>query len=201
MKEWLKTLIGILCILTILLNLIPDGKFTKYVRFYAGLLFFLTVVSPVLKLFAGEGELERLVQLEFLKEEYDDLETAIEGMDELKNDQIRAACQQEFRRQIKEVAAAYGIANAEVVVSFDPVDQYTPVAVEICLNEETTSEKEAEHGAMVGRTAKSEDTAAADEMTEEKLWEAAGKIRQEISSVYGVESSRILITTQEGERM
>lgn len=124
MTDWLKTIIGSLCILTILLHLIPQGKFAKYVRFYAGLLFFLMISGPVLRLFAGEGELERLLRLEFLKEEYYDMETAVDGMSELKNDQIREAYQKEIRRQIGEIAGAYGVSVSDVQLVFDGEDSY-----------------------------------------------------------------------------
>ena len=114
MAEWLKSLAGGLCILTVLLHLIPDGKFTKYVKFYAGLLFFLIAARPVIRFFAGDGELERLLRLEFVKEEHYDLQNAVEGMSELKNSQISAALKQEIVRQITEISAAYSLTAYDV---------------------------------------------------------------------------------------
>ena len=70
MMQWLKSVSSCLCILTIVLHLVPEGKFAKYVHFYAGLLFFLMTSEPVVELFVGDGELERLIKLEFLKEDY-----------------------------------------------------------------------------------------------------------------------------------
>lgn len=124
MTQWLKTLTASLCILTILLHLIPEGKFGKYVKFYAGLLFFLVAAGPILKLFAGEGELERLLRLEFVKEEYYDLSTSAEGMAELKNDEIMAAYRKELIRQVEEIAAAYGVEASEVELVFDGSEEY-----------------------------------------------------------------------------
>ena len=65
MREWLKLLLYSICIITLLLHLLPDGKFVKYVRFYAGLLFFLIALEPLLGLFLGNGELTKLLQLRF----------------------------------------------------------------------------------------------------------------------------------------
>lgn len=124
MAGWLKTMIGSLCVMTILLHLIPQGKFSKYVQFYAGLLFFLMVSGPILRLFAGEGELERLLQLEFLKEEYYDLETAVDGMAELKNDRIHEAYQKEILRQVSEIARAYGVEASNIRLVFNQEDGY-----------------------------------------------------------------------------
>ena len=124
MAEWLKSLAGGLCILTVLLHLIPDGKFTKYVKFYAGLLFFLIAARPVIRFFAGDGELERLLRLEFVKEEHYDLQNAVEGMSELKNSQISAALKQEIVRQITEISAAYSLTAYDITLMFDEKDEY-----------------------------------------------------------------------------
>lgn len=177
---WLKTLVGAVCILTILLHLIPEGKFAKYVRFYAGLLFFLMAVSPLLDFLTGEGELERLLQLEFLKEDYYNLETAVEGMGELKNDAILAAYQIEIRRQIQTVAEAYGANAGAVEVAFDPADEYQIRAVSIELMNDTEA-GEADAG--------------------KELSAAAGQIREELASVYGLMPGRISITGLGGRRL
>ncbi len=180
MIAWLKTLVGAVCILTILLHLIPEGKFAKYVRFYAGLLFFLMAVSPLLDFLTGEGELERLLQLEFLKEDYYNLETAVEGMGELKNDAILAAYQIEIRRQIQTVAEAYGANAGAVEVAFDPADEYQIRAVSIELMNDTEA-GEADAG--------------------KELSAAAGQIREELASVYGLMPGRISITGLGGRRL
>ncbi|MCC8101298.1 MAG: stage III sporulation protein AF [Clostridiales bacterium] len=115
----MKTLVGSMCILTIFMHLVPDGRFAKYVRFYAGLVFFLLAVNPILE-FLGDGDqLEQLLELEFLKEEYYDLETAAEGLSDLKNEQILTVYQEELKRQVSEIAAAYGLTVASTELFFD----------------------------------------------------------------------------------
>ncbi len=135
MSGWLKTLTGSLCVLTILLHLVPAGKFASYVRFYAGLLFFLVAVSPLLDFFFGEGELTRLLKLEFLKEEYYDVQTSIEGMEDLKNDRILEAYRTEIKRQIREIASACGLPAASVELSWSGEDEYALESVRITAGE------------------------------------------------------------------
>lgn len=118
MLKWMKTLAASACILTILLHLVPENRFAKYVRFYAGLLFFLIASGPLLKILGSEDELERLLQLEFLKEEYEELESAAEGLSELKNEQIQEAFRDEIKRQISEIALAYGLTVLAVQLEF-----------------------------------------------------------------------------------
>lgn len=131
MVQWLKTVTGSLCVLTILLHLLPEGKFASYVRFYGGLLFFLVAVSPLLGFFFGEGELERLLKLEFLKEQYYDAETSVEGMADLKNEQILAAFRKEMERQASEIASAYGVGVREATITYSPGDEYEPEEITI----------------------------------------------------------------------
>ena len=124
MAHWLKSLAGGLCIMTVLLQLIPDGKFSKYVRFYAGLLFFLMAAHPAIRLLAGDGELERLLQLEFVKEEHYDMETAVKGMEDLKNEQVIQAYRKEVECQIYGITRAYQAEPQNVSVQFDSDNIY-----------------------------------------------------------------------------
>lgn len=143
MAAWAKTLMVSICIITILMHLVPNGKFGKYVKFYGGLLFFLLAVQPLLSLLGREGELERLLQLEFLKEEYYDLETAMNGMEELKNDAVRTYYQQEILRQIKTIVQAYGMEALSVTATFSE-DGYTMESVIL-----ETGEPESQRAAAV----------------------------------------------------
>ena len=103
MQNWIKTLVVGSCLLTMLLHMIPNGKFVKYVRFYAGLIFVLLAMQPVIQLFSG-GTLEELLQFALLREDSAELATAVESMRELKDSQIMAACQKELVSQLEDEA-------------------------------------------------------------------------------------------------
>ncbi len=185
MSQWLKSLTGCLCVLTVLMHLVPKGKFSRYVRFYGGLLFFLVAAGPLWKLLAGEGELERLLQLEFLKDDYYDLEASVAGMEELKNDQIKEAYRSELARQIREIALAHGIEAKDVQLSFGE-DGYriTGVSMEAAAAvQETLSVPGAEQ----------EDTGA----ERADLAAAVASVRSEIAGVYTLDLNRIQIRTGE----
>lgn len=125
--------------MTVLLQLIPDGKFSKYVRFYAGLLFFLMAAHPAIRLLAGDGELERLLQLEFVKEEHYDMETAVKGMEDLKNEQVIQAYRKEVERQIYGITRAYQAEPQNVSVQFDSdnIYQIEQIAMTVISSENT----------------------------------------------------------------
>ena len=113
MQNWIKTLVVGSCLLTMLLHMIPNGKFVKYVRFYAGLIFVLLAMQPVIQLFSG-GTLEELLQFALLREDSAELATAVESMRELKDSQIMAACQKELVSQLEDLSCACGACDGPV---------------------------------------------------------------------------------------
>ena len=133
MKEWLGRIAGILCVMTMILQLIPEGSFTKYVRFYISLLYLLVAAGPLLRFFSQEDVLERFLKLELLKEEHYDLETSVEGLQELKNESFRTVWKNEIIRQIGEIADAYGgsMEAAEVRLGDDDTLQEVNITINI----------------------------------------------------------------------
>ncbi len=193
MTQWLKTLAGCLCVLTVLMHLIPKGKFSGYVRFYGGLLFFLVAAGPIWKLMAGEGELERLLQLEFLRNDYYDLESSVTGMAELKNDQIREAYRGEIVRQICEIASAYGIKAEDVQVTFGE-DGYRMTGVSLCAGMASAAAF-----ATPERAGDSQGMGVGDDPAEDQIdfASAAESLRRELAGVYALDLSQIRIRTGE----
>ena len=124
MTEWIQSVIACACIVTMLLHLVPEGKYLKYVKFYSGLLLMLVAIRPLLRFMGKEDQLARLIKLEVLKEEYYDMETSVEGMAELKNDAFGAAYRQEISRQVEEIALAWGAAAENIQILFDPEQEY-----------------------------------------------------------------------------
>lgn len=53
--QWMKNLVFFYVIFQAILQLLPDGNYEKYVRFYMGLLLILLMISPIFTL-VGKGE-------------------------------------------------------------------------------------------------------------------------------------------------
>lgn len=140
MREWLGRIAGVLCIMTIMLQLLPEGSFGKYVKFYASLLYLLVAVGPVLRLFTQEDLLERFLRLELLKEEHYDLESAVTGLKDLKNEMFRKAYEQELICQFGEIAQAYGAFMENARICFKEDDTLQEVKIKICAEDETAAD-------------------------------------------------------------
>lgn len=63
---WIRRMISLLIFLTLLLQILPNGNYRKYVKFFAGLIFVVTLLGPAVSLFTGENW-EKLV-LEVVEE-------------------------------------------------------------------------------------------------------------------------------------
>ena len=131
MKEWLGKIAGILCIMTIMLQLLPEGSFGKYVKFYASLLYLLVAAGPVLRLFTQEDLLERFLRLELLKEEHYDLESAVAGLQDLKNETFQNVYEQELICQFEEIVQAYGAFAENIRIQFEEDETLREVNIKI----------------------------------------------------------------------
>ena len=145
MQNWIKTLVVGSCLLTMLLHMIPNGKFVKYVRFYAGLIFVLLAMQPVIQLFSG-GTLEELLQFALLREDSAELATAVESM-----------------RELKDLSCACGADTAHVTVRFSDSSEGIADAVSISIS------------ILGGTTGQYRDTAAAIREKAEALYGIAPK--------------------------
>ena len=53
--DWIRQIIYLLIFLTMMLQILPDGNYRKYVKFFAGLIFVVTLLGPVVSLFADRN--------------------------------------------------------------------------------------------------------------------------------------------------
>ena len=66
--EWVKRIIFLGIFLTILLQVLPSGTYRKYVRFFVGMVFVLTIVSPLFSLL-GQKNWEQTLERELLQQD------------------------------------------------------------------------------------------------------------------------------------
>lgn len=72
--SWMKPIIYFSIFLTVLLQLLPNEKYKKYIRFFAGLLMIVLVLRPVLNLFGTEDLSEKIFSESFYQEQSEEIE-------------------------------------------------------------------------------------------------------------------------------
>lgn len=60
--EWLKNLTTYTLMVAIVMQLIPNEEYRKYIRFFCGMVLIIMLMTPLLQLFGMKGELEELYQ-------------------------------------------------------------------------------------------------------------------------------------------
>lgn len=50
--EWVRNIVSYQLIVSIVINMIPQNEYIKYVRFFLGMLFLLITIQPVIRIFS-----------------------------------------------------------------------------------------------------------------------------------------------------
>ena len=66
MNDWIKTLVGYLLIMSVITQMMPNGKYEQYARLFAGFLLIILILQPILKIGSAntilEGKIHAFVQ-------------------------------------------------------------------------------------------------------------------------------------------
>lgn len=79
--NWIKPIIYFSIFITVMLHLLPGEKYTKYIRFFAGLLMIVLVMRPVLNLFGNGDFSEQIFSQDFYQEQSEEIALDIESME------------------------------------------------------------------------------------------------------------------------
>lgn len=118
LREWVKNIVCYLCFAQIVEQLLPQGNYRKYVRFFCGLLLIVIVISPFLDAAGMSETLTSQWRTIMLREEWNSLEREREGLEQLRSETITRACREEIQRQVAAVAEGNGMENVQVQVTF-----------------------------------------------------------------------------------
>lgn len=119
LRDWVRGIICYLCFVQIIEQILPDGNYRKYVRFFCGLLLLVLVVSPFTDMTGLSDRLRREWRMATLKEDWNSVNLEQEGLEQLRENTIISACIEELERQVGEVAKGNGLENVETNVDFD----------------------------------------------------------------------------------
>ena len=95
MLEWVKRMIFLGIFLTLLLQVLPANAYRKYVRFFAGMVFVVTILNPLFSVL-GQKNVEQRMEREFVRE--DILQSRQLDFSNMERQQKRY-----YERQVKEV--------------------------------------------------------------------------------------------------
>jgi len=116
---WIRNIICYICFYNVFLQVLPGKAYKKYVSFFGSLILLLVVLEPVTDWLNLSNRLEQLWRMESIREELDEAEITMQGMEELRSEKINAAFEAELERQIVEIIKAHGFYSIETNIIFE----------------------------------------------------------------------------------
>ena len=176
--EWIRSLVSFMLLMTMIINLLPDKKYEKYLRLFTGVVFLLLFFSPLTDLNGIEtkmaGAFERITfrtDAQLLKKEIIDADG--ERMQQMIS-QYKLLLEQELRAMAETVGAE--CKQAEVIIESDPdhgsFGQLKQVTMVFYLDKDVESEKKRETNRRIS------------------------ELRTQIGEYYGVEEGNIAILVE-----
>ncbi len=101
--SWIKNILIYMIINTIIMNLLGNKSYKKYVSIVSGMILVLIVISPVMKLMNLEGNLDYYLQANEFSIETSDFKNDLSRMEEEQSDAIFAEYKEKIRSQVEEL--------------------------------------------------------------------------------------------------
>lgn len=74
--EWLKNLTTYTLLMSLIIQLIPNETYQKYIRFFCGMVLIVLLITPLFQMFGLKGEFEELYQSKEYEQMIRELEEA-----------------------------------------------------------------------------------------------------------------------------
>jgi stage III sporulation protein AF len=184
--NWIKNIAFFYILITMVMNLLPNNSYRKYIKFFTGLLLVIVVATPILELFGLGGSFEDYFRIGTMKEELSNIEGAAKGLSGIQLEEITKGYKLEIERQVRTIVEARGLYPMEVDVTLDMKEGegMSPVkAVFIA----ASREKLDENSIVIGEVMVGQDKI--DSMEEIN-------IKNDIEDVYNISASNINISIQ-----
>lgn len=148
--EWIKK-IAVFYILAILaLNIIPNEKYRKYIKFFLGIVMIIMIAKPVGELFGFEDKFNSLLNYRYNTEMSSELVAQIKLAGESRNDAILEEYENVIAKDISEYVTGIGAYFIEAETEFD-IDEDSKnygkikkISVSLSCNEAKNSKAEQE---------------------------------------------------------
>ncbi|MBQ7796091.1 MAG: stage III sporulation protein AF [Lachnospiraceae bacterium] len=117
--EWVRSLVFYLILMTMVINLLPDKKYEKYLRLFTGMIFLMLVFAPFADLTGIEAEMaERFEKLTF-QNDAKLLKREIEDADGRRMAQLIASYEEAVETDMRMMAEGMDVRCLEVEVVLD----------------------------------------------------------------------------------
>lgn len=106
--NWIRSLTFYLIFVTVIINLLPDKKYEKYLRFFFGMVFLLLVIQPFTSGFRIEEKIAYYFSTITLQNDASDLQKELLGAEDVRLEQMFTRYESAVAEDIRQLAEAGG---------------------------------------------------------------------------------------------
>lgn len=143
--DWIRNITYYLIFITVVINLLPNKKYEKYIRLFAGMVLILLVLKPITGGLRLEDTLARYFEEISLQKEAGELTGKFSAMDEKRLEAMISGYENAVAVDLKSMAETAGFVCKEVTAKIDK-DQNSPsfgkvMSVSLILTPKETAEE------------------------------------------------------------
>lgn len=122
--EWFYNIILFVMFSSLLLQMSAAKKYDKYIKFFAGLILVILVISPVVRWVGSDKVLEMNYMNECFLQAADDAAEEMKDLQELQNENISDNYKKQIQISMESIIGSYGysLVNADIVLNSDEND-------------------------------------------------------------------------------
>lgn len=186
--EWVRGLVFYLILMTMVLNLLPDKKYEKYLRLFTGMIFIMLVFRPFLDVGGLEERMAGVFERITFQNDAKLLKRELEDAEQTRIQRLMDGYSQAVELDLKTMAEGFDVTCSQVTAVLDSdsdsenFGSLTAVELEVRLSEEAVPGTENS------------------EVEREKRLEAnreISRLRKKIGEYYGVEEGKIKIRLED----
>lgn len=117
--QWVKSLAYYLILVSLLSNLIPNGKYDRYIRLFTGAVFILLLIRPLSGSLNLEGKLAYAYEKIRLQQDTGEFSSRLWGMEEERTRQIIRQYEEAAAQEVKRMALEEGLLCREAQVMIE----------------------------------------------------------------------------------
>lgn len=209
--SWVKNIIYYMIFLSVVNNLLADSKYEKYIRFFAGMVLILLIVSPLTGKLRLDEQISSMFRTISLHNDTDDLKSQLWEMDDKRLGSIMGTYEEAVEQDVAAMAEADGLTCVAAAVRIDgdrnssTYGQVTDIQMQVKSRDETTvSKDDGAGGHSVNVDAACVDSIQVESVklgekaqdgsgTTDKSNEIVNHLTGKVAQYYGIEESHIKV--------
>lgn len=138
MLSYIRGFLALFVLVTLLVSMVPEGSFKKYIRFFAEVILTFSFLSPVLSIICDSDEFLELIRYEEFTESLSEISRDTQRMEFIRNDYYIDEYETAIGEDVKQIAEQYGFTVQSVNVKLN--DDYTLNAIHLSISDKKEQE-------------------------------------------------------------